>query len=111
MRASLKVVLLVVFAAGAGRAAAPPRPAIKPAELLRRAAEAAAKVEEPKDRASALAFIGLAMHKAGDKAGADRLLKQALETASAIEEDTPLNTALSAVVRAEAGRGNAEAAL
>ncbi|MBY0230463.1 MAG: hypothetical protein K2W96_14355, partial [Gemmataceae bacterium] len=50
-------------------------------------------------------------HQAGDKAGADRALKQALETARKIEEDTPLHLALMSITRVEVVRGDAAAAL
>src|SRR5262245_41838649 len=116
MAASTKAVVLGVLTGGAlavsaaGRTGPPPRPA-RPTDLLKRAEDIAATIEDARERAEALAFTGAAYHKAGDKAGADRALAQALKTAETIEEDTPLYFALWAVVRAEAQRGNIAAAL
>src|SRR5262245_45507718 len=114
--AAARVVGLGVLAAGALALCAaarpgPPPKALRPTDLLKRAEGIAATIEDVKERAEALAFTGAAYHEAGDKAGADRALAQALKTAETIEEDTPLSSALSAIVRAETQRGNAAAAL
>jgi len=107
----LSVVTVMAGALPAGGRPAPPPRVPKPVELLKRAAEAAADIEELQERVTVLAFIGRAYHDTGDKPGADRVLKQALDAAGKIEEDTPLFSALNTIMSVEARRGNVAAAL
>lgn len=113
MAAPAKLVLVVVMAFGAlalsasGRTGPPPRTPRPTVEaVLKRAAEVAADIEEPQERARLLALIALGHHRAGNKAAADRLLKRALEVAETIDEDTPLYSALMQITSVEARRGN-----
>jgi hypothetical protein len=114
----------LALAAGAGTGPSPSPPAtlkvadrpgegppISRGDCLKKAATAAADVKDHLQRATLLAAVAEAYHRAGDRAAADRLLGQAVEAGEQIEENTPLYSALWAIARVELKRGNGPAAL